>query len=223
MHSIIAAQNYVRLHQEQSTLVPLGLHRDTRYIQVLCHHQCGYLTLFWQAPDYSPSTSAVMKQMLAKGNAQEWNTRMQPVAAVVNAILCATHLELYNAAKATIAALRSERQFDAALDCWPSMFSAMALMSNRQTPRHRDNKTWHTFYDIILTVGQYNVADFAITGLGASLNYSPGTIVALCAAILEHAVEVETGERVCWVFYMRRDIFQYAGVKIPHWAELDRT
>ena len=164
-----------------------------------------------------------MSKLLDQGDAQEWHRLMEPVAAVINAILCATHHELYRAAEETIGALHREGKFDSALKHWPSVFNAMALISNRQSPLHRDDKTWQTFYDILLTVGGYKIADLAITGLGARLDYRSGTVVALCAAILEHGAEVQSGERICWAFYMRRDLFQYAQVKMPHWAELDRT
>lgn len=102
---------------------------------------------------------------------------------------------------------------------WPSAFSAVQLIFNRETPRHRDTGSWSTLYDIVVSIGPYSNAEFEFSNAGILCAYPPGTVIALCGKVLRHAVSSFTGERICYAYFMRESTLAYAGVKFPHWME----
>lgn len=160
-----------------------------------------------------------MRKVMETGRAAPWAEKMKTLCGVVDVVLSITHQRLYRSAVDVIAALQSDGQASNALRYWHTSFNGVALISNRQTPRHRDCKTHYTWYDVLVTTGTYSAGIFEITPLGIRLRYRSGTLIALCGALMEHAASSGGGERVCWAFFMRNDVHDWAQAKRAHWSE----
>ena len=50
-----------------------------------------------------------------------------------------------------------------------------------------------------------------------SLEYGPGMVVGLLGATLEHEVPRFKGERVCYAYFMRDNVHEWAGVSGYTW------
>ena len=91
---------------------------------------------------------------------------------------------------------------------WSSPFTAISIISNRETELHRDGKGFAPFYDLIATVGYYTQGRFEVPGIGLRFGYDPGTIMGLCGKVLEHGVGEVDGDRFCVVQYFHRKVLE---------------
>lgn len=129
------------------------------------------------------------------------------------------HPELYNAGRKTLTRLRdaAEIQPQDVLKRWTSVFSGVSVISNRVTPSHRDRQSSHEWYDLLATLGDYSDCDMKLPGLGISLEYGPGTVIGLSGMVLEHGVPKFDGDRVCYAYFMRDKVHQWAEVPAGTW------
>jgi hypothetical protein len=107
------------------------------------------------------------------------------------------------------------------LGAWSSPFSGYSLISNRRTPAHRDNSARPEWYDLLATFGSYTDGVLEFPGLGLTIDYPPGSLVALCGKIIQHAVPEVTGSRVCIAHYMKDNVHQRLQVPAAGWMTLD--
>ncbi|KAG2108757.1 uncharacterized protein F5147DRAFT_549234, partial [Suillus discolor] len=56
---------------------------------------------------------------------------------------------------------------------WPSEFSGLEVIVNRETPSHRDPGASPSFYDLLVSLGKAHHAILALPDLGAELAYPP--------------------------------------------------
>ena len=68
-----------------------------------------------------------------------------------------------------------------------------------------------------MTLGRYRNCNLELPGLGLSLEYGPGTVVGLLGSTLEHEVSHFEGERVCYAYFMRDNVHEWAGVPGNSW------
>jgi len=68
-----------------------------------------------------------------------------------------------------------------------------------------------------VTLGRYRNCNLNLPGAGISLEYGPGTVVGLLGATLEHEVPRFEGERVCYAYFMRDNVHEWAGVSGYTW------
>ena len=61
-------------------------------------------------------------------------------------------------------------------------------MLNRETITHQDIKGYRESFDMLVTIGDYSEGWLHLPGLGFSLIYNPGTLVAISGNILAHGV-----------------------------------
>lgn len=156
---------------------------------------------------------------LRSPTASEWLDAISESNAIISAILAVIHPSLYDAGWQTIRRLRDTPGIGRqdVLIRWASVFSGVAVISNRYTPPHRDGSSrWH-WYDILVTLGRYQNCNLELPGLGISLEYGPGTVVGLSGKTLEHAVPSFEGDRVCYAYFMKNDVHEWANVPASHW------
>ncbi|KAG1892920.1 uncharacterized protein F5891DRAFT_919525, partial [Suillus fuscotomentosus] len=80
---------------------------------------------------------------------------------------------------------------------WPSEFSGLEVIVNRETPSHRDPGALPPFYDLLVSLGKAHHAILALPDLGAELAYPPGTMVYILGKVLENGVpKWGDGERI---------------------------
>ncbi|KAG2351074.1 hypothetical protein BDR07DRAFT_1238266, partial [Suillus spraguei] len=71
---------------------------------------------------------------------------------------------------------------------WPSDFSGIEVIVNRETPYHRDPGVSPSFYDLLVSLGKAHQAILNLPDLDAKLEYPPGTMVYISGKVLEHGV-----------------------------------
>lgn len=76
------------------------------------------------------------------------------------------------------------------------------------------------WYDMLATLGQYPKCDLNLPGLGLTLDYSPGTVVGLLGMVLEHEVTGFKGERLCYAYFMRDRVHEWAKVSSGTWMNM---
>ena len=107
------------------------------------------------------------------------------------------------------------------LSIWTSIFNGVQVISNRETPVHRDNQTRWEWYDLLVTLGPYTSATLEMPTAGLRFQYSSGTVVGLCGRILRHGVSAAEGERICLAYYMRENVQSRLGAKFAQWSRWD--
>lgn len=151
--------------------------------------------------------------------ALEWLDAISESNAISSAILAVIHPDLYDAGWETTKRLRETRgiRHQDVLSRWASVFSGVAVISNRSTAPHWDGSSRCNWYDILVTLGSYRNCNLELPGLGIILEYGPGTVVGLSGNVLEHAVPSFEGNRVCYAYFMRNNVHEYAKVPGSNW------
>jgi hypothetical protein len=149
----------------------------------------------------------------------DWLDAISESNAIVSAILAVIHPKLYDAGWQTTKRLRETPEIapQDVLSRWASVFSGVSVISNRSTPPHRDGSSRFNWYDILVTLGRYQNCNLELPGLGVSLEYSPGTVVGISGKVLEHAVPSFVGDRVCYAYFMRDNVHEWANVPCSEW------
>jgi len=170
---------------------------------------------------YHPQASASLK---GPSGMDILNAIARP-AAIASAALRVMHPEQYFEGLRTFgmldeAAFRLDLPFmPDALAQWSSVFTVLTVISNRETPLHRDVNSIPQWFDILGSVGDYKNGGMALPGLGIELMYDPGVMVAISGKIIRHGVPRVDGDRVCWAWYMRDAVHEYAGIPRGSWPQ----
>jgi hypothetical protein len=152
--------------------------------------------------------------------ALDWLEAISESNSILSAILAVIHPQLYDAGWQTTKRLKATPEIDpqgVVLSRWASVFSGVAVISNRSTPPHRDGNSRCHWYDILATLGSYRNCQLELPGLGISLEYGPGTVVGILGNVLEHAVPSFEGDRVCYAYFMRNNVHEWAKVSASDW------
>ena len=132
----------------------------------------------------------------------------------MDGILRIIHPDFWNVTFRASQELAQELPFP--IPSWPSAYTGMDLIVNRTTPVHCDTGGAHSFYDLLLSLGDNVGAMLCLTDIHAQLDYSPGTAVFLTGSILEHSVPTwEGGERVAIAHYSKDGILDRKGIARP--------
>lgn len=108
---------------------------------------------------------------------------------------------------------------------WQSVYSGIAIVSNRTTPTHRDSLGRSQWYDLLANYCDEDEAAgltprMLIKDLGLDLRYSSGTVIGFCGSVLEHEVESwGAGDRVCQARFMRKAVQERLEVPPAGWVE----
>jgi hypothetical protein len=173
-------------------------------------------------PDWPLEISASLKLKNPDKGGYQWLREMRETSALLSAMLRVMHPDLYECGRKTIQELCQYEDLHPALASWPSVFNAVTILSNRETPLHRDNYSREQWYDILTTIGPYQQATLELPGIGLKLQYNPGTVVGFSGKILRHGVPQCDGERVCLAYYMRDKVHERMGVEAAQWMKYKR-
>lgn len=151
--------------------------------------------------------------------AQDWLSAISESNAISSAILAVIHPKLYDAGWQTSMRLRDtpETGSEEILNRWASVFNGVSIISNRRTPPHRDGSSRPHWYDMLVTLGRYRDCNLELPGLGITLEYGSGTVVGILGNVLEHAVPKFEGDRVCYAYFMRNNVHEWAKVPAGDW------
>lgn len=140
---------------------------------------------------------------------------MKDFHAIAAAILRVTHPNLYDAAVGVASGLSADVTLNHHIKRWALPFTAVSLMANRETIKHRDMKTGETMYDLLFSVGPYQYTELELSQVHLRISYPPGTTVALTGRLLLHGVPACTESRLCQAYYFREHVFQRCRVMDP--------
>ena len=132
-------------------------------------------------------------QMKDNAAGEQWANEMQESSALIGSILGVTHPELYKQGIEALTLLSREGgkyvdnpdQLVRALKVWTSPFSALSVITNRNTPAHRDTKGRNEWLDFVVALGEDDsVGIMTFLGLGLSVGYNPGTIIGIAGKVI---------------------------------------
>lgn len=133
---------------------------------------------------------------------------MKESGALFSALLRVAHPEQFEAGYETL--FRAGERFtrvSEALQTWPLVYHGLHILSNRQTPFHRDTSAQPTWFDMLITLGSYDRAQLAARNLGMQMSYRPGTAVMLSSFLVHHGVSEVPPDRLCYAFFMSRALY----------------
>ena len=154
--------------------------------------------------------------------ALDWLDTISESNTILSAILAVIHPHLYDAGWQTTKHLRGTAEIDPQdlLSRLASVFSGVSVISNRTTPPHRDLNSRAHWYDLLATLGSYQDCNLELPGLGISLEYGPGTVVGILGNVLEHEVPSFEGDRVCYAYFMRNNMHEWADIPASEWMSI---
>ena len=159
-----------------------------------------------------PSTNFI------KPAALDWLDAIAESNAILSAILVVMNPALYDAGWEMVKCLRATPEIDShILSRWASIFSGISVISNRNTPAHQDGNSRWNWYEILATLESYQDCLLELPGVGISLKYSPGMVVGLLRNMLEHKVGDFEGDKVCYAYFMRDNVQDWAKVTASDW------
>lgn len=171
--------------------------------------------------DNLPEVSATLKSSNASAGGCDWLELNAETNALLAAAMAIMHPELYQAGTATMAALPDEanaagvEEIAEVVGKWDSVFNAVSVMINRQSPYHRDPNSPQQSFDLLATFGDYPDGWMVIPTIGKRFDYRPGTVMAFSGHLLRHGVNEVNGNRGCLAYYMRPAVMKWVGVKPP--------
>jgi len=174
-----------------------------------------------QTEDHLLKISADLK----KGVLSEWLQKCSLPFALIGGILSVVQPELFDSGQEAFRRLAADpnscddpQRLKEILTTWYAPFSALAVISNRSTPLHRDVGGRAEWLDFMLALGNYDNGRFAVPAFGYTFKYNPGTLIALSGKIFRHGAECP-GDRACIVFYMRDNILNRLGICAGSWFQ----
>lgn len=136
--------------------------------------------------------------------------------AVMSGILAITHPQQYNMARQMKERLIQSGQCTEALQRWPMVFTAVSVITNRESPYHRDLHEGWQWFDFLLSFGPYKHAPLYLANLGVRVDNPPGTICLFGGRALLHGVR-RVSPRITLALYMRQNIQQELGIPSAGW------
>lgn len=174
----------------------------------------------YQGPQFQLKSSASLRIGSGAAHTRQWLAAMMSSSLLLSAMLAVMHPDQYVMCRACIKRLPSHCDDAEALNWWYSLFNGVQIISNRETPLHRDNGTQLPWLDVLATVGPYRGGTFHLPGIGLDLKYSSGTVIGLCGRLLRHGVSGVDGERICVAYFMRSNVQQRVDTKLAQWGYL---
>jgi len=90
---------------------------------------------------------------------------------------------------------------------WALPHNVVSVISNRQTPLHRDSGNAFPWPDMLLALGSYECGELNLPGLGLGLRYKSGTAVGILSRLIRHGAECD-GQRACIALYMKENVLK---------------
>ena len=150
-------------------------------------------------------------------DARAWAVAIRESGALLSAILKIAHPGLYRAGRESLIAMSESPAISAALATWPAVFNSVQIISNRETPFHRDNTGEATWLDLLMTLGDYGEATIVLRNLGVQVAYTPGTVVLLSGYLVHHGVANVPPDRICYSWFMTHATHANHGVEEVSW------
>lgn len=122
---------------------------------------------------------------------------------IVSGVLYIIHPEQYQMGRSIQDQMIRRNRCASTVRNWPSVMSALSVISNRETPYHRDNQSRMPWFDILTSVGPYTIAPLYLSPFRFRVNNTPGSICAFSGMAMRHAVRKCQLSRISFAWYMR--------------------
>lgn len=172
----------------------------------------------FQSADFLPAPSVSLRSPAAK----QWCRDMRESGALLSAILRVAHPDLYDAGRASLARLSTIDGLGDGISEWPTVFNAVQLISNRETPYHRDTSGRAEWYDMLMSLGTYRRAALVLRNLGLQVAYKPGSMALLSGLTVHHGVAEVEPDRLCYAWYMADAVHGNFNIPDVSWMTIDR-
>ncbi|KAF8836298.1 hypothetical protein BDN67DRAFT_911476, partial [Paxillus ammoniavirescens] len=157
----------------------------------------------------------------------EWLRDSETSFKLIDALLAAIHPELYRCSSAVHEHLLVDEEIadlHELIKAWPTVFTAISIVQNRETPFHRDSKLAPQWYDLFLSIGSYTDAILELPALGIRACYMPGTAALFSGLLLRHGVSaVNQRDHIGYIFYMHPSVFHFTSISLGKWVEYIET
>ena len=172
------------------------------------------LTSLSQTPSYTPRPSPSLRHQTG----QAWAEAMAESGALLSAILRIAHPALYRAGISSLQVAAQDSIARSALDVWPTVFNAVQVISNRQTPFHRDNAGMPAWLDLLMSLGSCRRATIVLRNLGMQMAYNPGSLALISSFLIHHGVAEVPADRICYSWFMTEVLHVNLGIPEVSWA-----
>jgi hypothetical protein len=144
-----------------------------------------------------------------------WLAISNNVERLLNLTLSLIHPELFKCGLSMLQKLWQLKTTKNVASKWQSVFTGIAIISNRATSFYWNLKGRLEWFDSLLNYsGVGNRAQLLIKDLGLTLEYSTGMVVGFCGSILQHEVRsLGNSNRVCYAHFMRESVRK--GLDVP--------
>jgi hypothetical protein len=146
---------------------------------------------------------------------------MRESSVLLSSVVRVIHPQLFQMGMEAMRRLGLRADLSDVVELWYCIFNGASVISNRETPMHRDNFSRCQWYDLLTTVGPYQEAILELPGVGLRFKYASGTVVGLCGRILRHGVSDADGERICVAHYMRENVQRRLNTEMAGWNTWD--
>ncbi|EDR07661.1 uncharacterized protein LACBIDRAFT_298012 [Laccaria bicolor S238N-H82] len=205
---------------------------DPRYYRNICF--CKYplgivnlVPLWYQAGhghDGSPlQASASLKEDNGAGEQFLW--QVIEFQAIIGGIMSVIHPEQhYGGRGALLRCLRPQSSVTLDKDClqrimkvWGTAFTGLSVISERETPLHRDGQNADWMYDLLVNLSSHVDPDLQVElpGIGIRFRYGSGTVLSILGKVVRHGVSRTDTDRYCLAFFMRERVSERLG-GVPH-------
>ncbi|KIJ11611.1 hypothetical protein PAXINDRAFT_84252, partial [Paxillus involutus ATCC 200175] len=110
---------------------------------------------------------------------------------LVDALLAAIHPELHRWSSAVRKQLLADEEImdlHELITGWPTVFTAISVVHNRETHFHRNSKLASQWYNLFLSIGLYTNAILELPALSICACYMPGMVALFSGLLLRHGM-----------------------------------
>lgn len=151
---------------------------------------------------------------------EQWLKKSNRLERFLNLTISLINPQLFRSGLEMLRKLRNLGETEEIANRWQSVYTGIAVISNRKTPSHRDRKGRPEWYDLLVSYSGPNTRPrLLIDDIGLDLKYSSGTVVGLCGSIFSHEVSSwGVGDRVCYAHFMREEVRDRLDVTPAGWV-----
>lgn len=152
-----------------------------------------------------------------------WVQSMERSTAFLGAVLAVAHPETFETGMNCVKAIGESKNItktenlEDLMAVWSTPYTTTSLMSNRDSPLHRDVGASPTCMDLLVSVGTYTSGEFHVPGLGLRLWYRPGTVIGLLGRAIRHGA-MAFGGRLVFAQYLRETVLEALEIPAPDWV-----
>lgn len=138
--------------------------------------------------------------------------------ALMSGILAIIHPNQYDMARLVKDhLLKTSTKCAPALKQWSSVYTAVTMIANRQSPAHRDTGSRTEWYDMLTSVGKFEEAPLSLGPIGILISNPPGTVSAFSGMAFSHSVQEIDHPRLSIALYLRENMQDFAGCDPAGW------